>query len=98
MVVSNGGTTLVHTLAHGRPLVAVPLADDQTRRIRRAVRLGIVASAPPDADKIAAAAAALLADPVRRADMPRHIAALGIANGVGEAVTALRALAKAAVR
>jgi glycosyltransferase involved in cell wall biosynthesis len=98
MVVSNGGTTLVHTLAHGRPLVAVPLADDQTRRIRRAVRLGIVASAPPDAEKIAAQAAALLADPVRRADMPRQIAALGIANGVGEAVTALRALAKAAVR
>jgi hypothetical protein len=30
--------------------------------------------------------------------MPRQIAALGIANGVGEAVTALRALAKAAVR
>jgi predicted glycosyltransferase len=98
MVVSNGGTTLVHTLAHGRPLVAVPLADDQTRRIRRAVRLGIAASAPPDAEKIATEAAALLADPARRADMPRHIAALGIANGVGEAVNALRALAKAAVR
>jgi hypothetical protein len=30
--------------------------------------------------------------------MPRHIAALGIANGVGEAVAALRALAGAATR
>jgi len=98
MVVSNGGTTLVHTLAHGRPLVAVPLAGDQARRIRRAVRLGIAASAPPEAGKIAAAAAALLADPARREDMPRHIAALGIANGVGEAVAALRALAGAAIR
>jgi glycosyltransferase involved in cell wall biosynthesis len=98
MVVSNGGTTLVHTLAHGRPLVAVPLAGDQARRIRRAVRLGIAASAPPDAEKIAAEAAALLADPARRADMPRHIAELGIANGVGEAVAALRALAGAANR
>jgi glycosyltransferase involved in cell wall biosynthesis/UDP:flavonoid glycosyltransferase YjiC (YdhE family) len=96
MVVSNGGTTLVHTLAHGRPLVAVPLAGDQARRIRRAVRLGIAASAPPEAEKIAAEAAALLADAARREDMPRHIAALGIANGVGEAVGALRGLARAA--
>jgi glycosyltransferase involved in cell wall biosynthesis len=94
MVVSNGGTTLVHTLAHGRPLVAVPLAGDQARRIRRAVRLGIAASAPPEAEKIAAEAAALLADPARRAAMPRHITELGIANGVGEAVEALRALAR----
>jgi hypothetical protein len=98
MVVSNGGTTLVHTLAHGRPLVAVPLAGDQARRIRRVVRLGIAASAPPDADRIAAEAAALLADPARRAEMPRQIAALGIANGVGEAVTALQTLARVAVR
>jgi glycosyltransferase involved in cell wall biosynthesis len=94
MVVSNGGTTLVHTLAHGRPLVAVPLAGDQARRIRRAVRLGIAASAPPEAEKIAAEAAALLADPARREAMPRHSAELGIANGVGEAVDALRALAR----
>jgi glycosyltransferase involved in cell wall biosynthesis len=96
MVVSNGGTTLVHTLAHGRPLVAVPLAGDQARRIRRAVRLGIAASAPPEAEKIAAEAAALLADPARREGMPRHITELGIANGVGEAVEALRALARGA--
>jgi glycosyltransferase involved in cell wall biosynthesis len=94
MVVSNGGTTLVHTLAHGRPLVAVPLAGDQARRIRRAVRLGIAASAPPEAEKIAAEATALLADPARREAMPRHSAELGIANGVGEAVDALRALAR----
>jgi glycosyltransferase involved in cell wall biosynthesis/UDP:flavonoid glycosyltransferase YjiC (YdhE family) len=94
MVVSNGGTTLVHALAHGRPLVAVPLAGDQARRIRRAVRLGIAASAPPDAGKIADAAAALLADPGRREDMPRQIAALGIANGVDEAVGALLGLAR----
>ena len=94
MVVSNGGTTLVHTLAHGRPLVAVPLAGDQARRIRRAVRLGIAASAPPEAEAIAAEAAALLADPARREAMPMQIAKLGIANGVGEAVAALRALAR----
>jgi len=92
-VVSNGGTTMIHTLAHGRPLVAVPLAGDQDRRIRRAARLEIAVSAPPDAEAIAAAAAALLADAGRREAMPLRIAQLGIANGVGEAVAALRALA-----
>jgi hypothetical protein len=44
-VVSNGGTTMIHTLAHRRPLVAIPLASDQDRRIRRAVRLQIAATA-----------------------------------------------------
>jgi hypothetical protein len=97
MVVSNGGTTLVHTLAHGRPLVAVPLAGDQSRRIRRAVRLGIATCAPPEAEKIGAEAAALFADPERRVEMSRRIAQLGIANGVGEAVDALLALARRAV-
>jgi len=98
MVVSNGGTTMVHTLAHGRPLVAVPLAGDQARRIRRAVRLGIAASAPPEAETIAGEAAALLADPSRREAMVGQMARLGIANGVGEAVAALRALARARAR
>jgi UDP:flavonoid glycosyltransferase YjiC (YdhE family) len=97
-VVSNGGTTMVHTLAHGRPLVAVPLAGDQDRRIRRAARLEIAVSAPPDAEAIAQAAAALLADPARREAMPGRIAELGIANGVDEAVAALRALAAQAER
>jgi glycosyltransferase involved in cell wall biosynthesis/UDP:flavonoid glycosyltransferase YjiC (YdhE family) len=94
MVVSNGGTTMVHTIAHGRPLLAVPLAGDQARRIRRAVRLGIAATAPPDAEAIAAAAAELWRDKERQAAMSRRMGELGIANGVGEAVTALRALAE----
>lgn len=92
-VVSNGGTTMVHTLAHGRPLVAVPLAGDQDLRIRRAARLEIAVRAPPAADAIAQAAVELLADTARREAMPRRIAELGIANGVNEAVKALRALA-----
>jgi glycosyltransferase involved in cell wall biosynthesis/UDP:flavonoid glycosyltransferase YjiC (YdhE family) len=96
MVVSNGGTTLVHTLAHGRPLVAVPLAGDQSRRIRRAVRLGIATCAPPEAEKIAAEAAALMGDLERRNEMVRRIARVGIANGVGQAVKALLELARAA--
>jgi len=45
LVVSNGGTTLIHSLAHGRPIISIPLAGDQDRRIRRAVRLQIAATA-----------------------------------------------------
>lgn len=94
LVVSNGGTTFIHSLAHGRPSVAVPLAGDQDRRIRRAARLQIAVNAPRDAHAIATEAAALLRDGERREAMARRIAGLGIANGVGEAVAALQALAR----
>jgi len=98
MVVSNGGTTLIHSLAHGRPIVSIPLAGDQDRRIRRAVRLQIAATARRAPEAIAAAAADLLGDAARREAMVGRIAAMGISNGVGEAVSALRALARAARR
>jgi len=94
LVVSNGGTTLIHSLAHGRPIISIPLAGDQDRRIRRAVRLQIAATADRTPEAIAAAAAGLLADRARREAMVRNIAAMGIANGVGAAVAALRALAR----
>jgi UDP-N-acetylglucosamine:LPS N-acetylglucosamine transferase len=98
MVVSNGGTTMIHTLAHGRPLVAVPLASDQDRRIRRAVRLQIAATAARSPGAIAQTAAALLRDPARREAMAQHIAELGITNGVAEAVAALRSLTRRRAR
>ena len=93
IVVSNGGTTLVHTLAHGRPLVAVPLAGDQDRRIRRTAKLQIAVSASRDPVEIAAAAASLLRDEGRQQAMLQRIAQMGIRNGVVEAVGALRSLA-----
>jgi glycosyltransferase involved in cell wall biosynthesis len=94
MVVSNGGSTMIHVLAHGRPIVTIPLAGDQDRRIRRAVRLQIALTAERTPAAIAAAAESLLRDAELRASMCRHSAELGIANGVGEAVAALLALAR----
>ena len=94
VVVSNGGSTMIHVLAHGCPIVAIPLAGDQDRRIRRAVRLQIAETAERTPTAIAAAAARLLREPERRAAMCRRTAELGIANGVGEAVAALLALAR----
>jgi hypothetical protein len=94
LVVCNGGTTMVHALAHGRPLLAVPLASDQGRRIRLVVKMGIAATASRSPSAIASGAAALIADEPRRDQMTRRIAELGIANGVDEAVAALIALAR----
>ena len=94
IVVSNGGSTMIHVLAHGRPIVSIPLAGDQDRRIRRAVRLQIAETAERTPHAIAAVAARLLHEPERRAAMCRRTAELGIANGVGEAVAALLALAR----
>jgi putative intracellular protease/amidase len=93
IVVSNGGTTLIHSLAHGKPIVSVPLAGDQDRRIRKAAKLEIAVRASRDAAEIAAQAVALLRDQERCERMTRRIAELGFANGVGEAVEALRGLA-----
>lgn len=93
LVVCNGGTTMIHSLAHGRPPVAVPLAGDQDRRIRRAARMQIAVRAARDAGAIAAAATKLLGDPGRQELMTQRVARLGIANGVTEAVSALRGLA-----
>ena len=98
LVVSNGGTTMVHTIAHGRPMIAIPLAGDQDRRIRRAVRLQIALTAARTPQAIAAEAIRLLGAVGQREAMARKIDDLGIANGVDAAVTALRALAKRAAR
>ena len=94
IVVSNGGSTMIHVLAHGRPIVSIPLAGDQDRRIRRAVRLQIAETAARTPQAIAEVAARLLREPERRAAMCRRTAELGIANGVDEAVAALLALAR----
>jgi predicted glycosyltransferase len=93
-VVSNGGTTLIHALAHGQEIVCVSLAADQSRRIRRAARLGVVVPARPEPAEIARAARELAADPARARRMRERVVGLGLVNGVDEAVAALRRLAR----
>ncbi len=94
LVVSNGGTTLIHALAHGKAVISVPLAGDQARRIRRATRKGVVMPAPLDAAGIAATALAVARDPRLGQQLRDRISALGLVNGVDEAVAALRKLAR----
>jgi glycosyltransferase involved in cell wall biosynthesis len=92
LVVSNGGSTMLHVLAHGRPIVAIPLAGDQDRRINKAVQLRIAETTARSPQAIATAAERLWREPERRAALCRQTAELGIANGVGEAVAALLSL------
>ena len=95
LVVSNGGSTLIHALAHGKAVISVPLADDQARRIRRATDAGVVVPAALDAGDIARHALDVLSDPARGLQLRSRINALGLVNGVDEAVAALRKLARA---
>ena len=95
LVVSNGGTTLVHALAHRQVIVSVPLAGDQARRIHRAARLGVAVAAPRDSSRIAQAALELARDPQRCERMRVLVDALGLVNGADVAVAALRRLANA---
>ena len=88
---------MIHALAHARPLVAVAVASDQGRRIRRAASNGVAVQADARADAIATVAAELLGDQARQETMTGRIAALGIANGVDEAVASLRSLARRSV-
>lgn len=93
-VVSNGGGTLIHALAHGQAVVAAPVAGDQADRIRRAARLGIVVAAAPTAKAIADAVTRLARDPDAERALRARVASFHVHNAVDEAVIALRALAQ----
>jgi spore coat polysaccharide biosynthesis predicted glycosyltransferase SpsG len=94
-VVSNGGGTLIHALAHGKAVVSAPVAGDQAARIRRAARLGIVVPAEPEAAAIATAVNRLACDPQAEQALRTRVATFQVHNAVDEAVTALRQLAQA---
>jgi UDP:flavonoid glycosyltransferase YjiC (YdhE family) len=66
LVVSNGGDTLLQTIACGRPCVAVPIAGDQAFRIEKCERAGLARGAKLDANEIARAALDQLANDTDR--------------------------------
>jgi len=89
LIVTNGGSTLLQSLASGVACVAAPIAGDQRERIRRCVAQGAVVEAALAAAPIAAAAAALLRDPEACDALARRARALAIEDGVEIAVQAL---------
>jgi len=91
LVVANGGSTLLQSLACGAASIAVPIARDQAERIRRCVRVGVARESPLEPVRIAEAALALIDDETARAALATRAAGLGLTDGVE---TALRALGR----
>jgi spore coat polysaccharide biosynthesis predicted glycosyltransferase SpsG len=89
LVVANGGSTLLQSIACGAACVAAPIARDQRERIRRCARAGVAVEAALRATEIEAQAAALLRDEPARASLARRAAGLALADGLEVALAAL---------
>lgn len=89
LVIANGGSTLLQSIACGTATVAVPIADDQVERIRGCVAAGVCLTAALDAGDIARNAKLLLADEPARAALAARASRLGLADGISVALAAL---------
>jgi predicted glycosyltransferase len=92
LIVTNGGSTLLQSIACGSACIAVPIAKDQAERTRRCVAAGVAAAATLDAASMVRAADRLLQDEPQRAALAERAAHLELADGVEIAVQALCAL------
>jgi hypothetical protein len=92
LVIANGGSTLLQSIACGRACVAVPIAGDQAERIRRCVDAGVAVAAPLAADGMVKIAADLWRDGNRIEALAGRAVALGLADGVDVALRAMTAL------
>ena len=89
VVVSNGGSTLLQSLACGAATVAVPIAGDQGTRVRGCAAAGVALAAALDAADMARAAATLATDAAARSALQGRARALNLADGVALALAAL---------
>ncbi|HTY50603.1 MAG TPA: hypothetical protein VMB48_13015 [Steroidobacteraceae bacterium] len=92
LVVTNGGDTLLQALACARPCLACPIAPDQAPRIAHLARLGLVSAAPLNAAGLAAAAAALRAEPERQRAQLAALAAHPVRNALPQVLAAIAVL------
>jgi len=95
LAVSAAGTTTAELAAIGAPAVLVTIADNQDEAARQSEALGWCAlvdgRAPDAADRIAAVALALWADPPRRVAMAERLAGIVDGQGAVRIAEALRA-------
>jgi hypothetical protein len=96
LIVTNGGSTLLQAIACGRACVAVPIADDQPKRIQRCAAAGVAVAAELTSAGILRAVSKLLHDETARAALAQRAASLKLANGVEIALNALSHLAEMA--
>ncbi len=92
LIIANGGSTLLQSIACGRACVAVPIAGDQAERIGRCVDAGVAVAAPLAADAMVKIAADLWNDGARLDGLAGRAVALGLADGVDVALRAMTAL------
>jgi len=92
LIVANGGSTLLQAIACGKPCVAVPIADDQRERIRRCETAGVALGAALDAVSMLDASLGMLRDEAALAALAGQSRALGLANGVEVALSAIAEL------
>ncbi len=94
LLVINGGTTLVHGLAHRKVCVTVPLAHDQRRRIKRCKSRQLVIATELSTDDMQNSVVSILDDADRYSSIERRVGALEITNGAPRAVEALEKLVR----
>jgi spore coat polysaccharide biosynthesis predicted glycosyltransferase SpsG len=92
LIIANGGSTLLQSIACGRPCLAVPIAGDQAERIRRCVSAGVAVAAPLDPAAILKSAIELLHNEAGLSALAGRTIALGLADGVDVALRAMATL------
>jgi UDP:flavonoid glycosyltransferase YjiC (YdhE family) len=93
VVISNGGDTLLQTLACNRACVAIPIAGDQPHRIEKCVQASLALGATLDSDDIERVALSVLQNDELRQRLERTTAQAGIANAMESALAAIERLA-----
>lgn len=92
LVISNGGDTLLQTIACAKPCVAVPIASDQAHRIEQCERAGLARGAKLDANEIARVAMDRLDNYARRGSSGNG-SKESVTNAMDVAVTTILRLA-----
>jgi hypothetical protein len=92
LIIANGGSTLLQSIACGKPCIAAPIAGDQAERIGRCVRVGAARAAALDSADILRVARQLLGDEAQLETLAGRAIALGLADGVEVALRAMNAL------
>jgi len=92
LIISNGGSTLLQAIACTRPTLAIAIAGDQERRIRRAVDAGVCVRSGLEVGDIVRRASQLLRDEPARAALAARAAALSLADGIAVALDAVARL------
>jgi ADP-heptose:LPS heptosyltransferase len=92
LIIANGGSTLLQSIACGKPCIAVPIAGDQNERIGRCVRVGAARAAALDSADMLRVATRLWGDEAQLETLAGRAIALGLADGVEVALGAMNAL------